>query len=103
MTEKKVGEIVDAIPARKRESKYNNNWDRFAELARSTGKPVLAGVNIRNTTVKSLRQYTRPPFVTNEGRIIISLRNSEIGEDGERYGDIYMSWESTTSSTKEGK
>jgi hypothetical protein len=40
-----------------------------------------------------MRQYTRPPFVTDEGRIAVKLRNSKIEDDGKRYGDVYFEWE----------
>lgn len=90
---KKEGRVVHEIPPPKRPSKYNINWDKFIEMARMTGQPVLAGVNIRNSTVKSLRQTTRPPFVTTEGRVVVTLRNSEVKNDGQRYGDVYFTWQ----------
>ena len=87
----KEGKIVNAIPAPTRQSKYKIDWDKYVEVARMTGKPVLAGSNIRETTVKSMRLYTRHPFVQDEGRVKIALRNSYI-KDGVRLGDVYFEW-----------
>jgi hypothetical protein len=91
MEKKANSVVVDSVPPPKRASK-NNKWDDYALVARLVKKPVLAGKRIRNSTVKSLRQYSRPPFVTPEGRTMINLRNSAIEADGERYGDVYMTW-----------
>lgn len=89
----KEGNIVNEIPPVKRRSKYGIDWDLYANLARQTGKPVLAGMHIRNSQVKSVRQYDRPPFLTSEGHIAVRLRNSYINhEDGLRYGDVYLEW-----------
>ena len=87
----KEGKIVNAIPAPSRVSKYKINWDEFVEVARMTGQPVLAGSNIRETQVKSMRQYTRAPFVQEDGHVHIALRNSHI-ENGIRVGDVYFQW-----------
>lgn len=86
-----MGNIVSAIPPPSRASKYNINWDNYVEVAKFTKSPVLAGVNIRETQVKSLRQYTRYPFVQPDGRISIALRNSKV-KNGVRTGDVYMEW-----------
>lgn len=87
------GKVVDAIPAAGgRISKYGINWDNMAYTAKLTGKPVLAGENISNSRVKSLRAYKRPPFVDDDGHIAVHLRNSSIKADGKRYGDVYFEW-----------
>lgn len=87
------GKIVSAIPKVARRSKYGINWDTYALLARQTGQPVLAGRDIRNSTVKSIRQYDREPFVGENGYIAVRLRNSHIDpKDGQRYGDVYFEW-----------
>lgn len=84
---------VDAIPAPKRVSKYKINWDDFAHSAKILGRPVLAGSGIKESQVKALRLYDRPPFVTDEGHIKIFMRNSEVNpNDGKRYGDVYFRW-----------
>lgn len=85
--------IVSAIPKVTRRSKYGINWDGYAYLAKQTGQPVLAGTDIRDTQVKSLRQYDREPFLSAEGHIAIRMRNSHIDPaDGKRYGDVYLEW-----------
>lgn len=94
------GKIVSAIPKVTRPSKYGINWDSYAYLAKQTGQPVLAGKDIRNTQIKAIRQYTREPFVTSEGRIAVRMRNSHINPaDGQRYGDIYFEWIPTRTDT----
>lgn len=87
----KEGKIVNAIPAPSRVSKYKINWDEFVEIAKLAKSPVLAGSNIRETQVKSMRQYTRYPFVQEDGHVQIALRNSEI-KNGVRVGDVYFAW-----------
>jgi hypothetical protein len=87
----KEGKIVNAIPAPSRVSKYRINWDEFVEVAKLAKSPVLAGSNIRETQVKSMRQYTRYPFVQEDGHVHIALRNSKI-ENGVRMGDVYFQW-----------
>lgn len=87
----KEGKIVNAIPAPSRVSKYRIDWDQFVEVAKLAKSPVLVGSNIRETQVKSMRQYTRAPFVQKDGRVHIALRNSKI-ENGVRVGDVYFEW-----------
>lgn len=86
------GKVVGAIPKVTRIGRSKYDWDTPARLAKMSGQPVLAGEHIRNSLVKSLRQYDRPPFVTDEGHIEINLRNSSIDEQGVRHGDVYMQW-----------
>ena len=98
------GKIVSAVPKVTRRSKYGINWDGFAYLAKQTGQPVLAGRDIRNSQVKAIRQYDREPYVSEEGRIAVRLRNSHIDpKDGIRYGDVYFEWipKTTTTTTQE--
>lgn len=87
----KEGKIVNAIPAPSRVSKYRINWDEYVDIAKLAKSPVLAGSNIRETQVKSMRLYTRPPFVQEDGHVKIALRNSRI-ENGVRIGDVYFQW-----------
>lgn len=86
------GKVVGAIPKVTRVSKSRIDWDTPAKLAKMSGQPVLAGEHIRNTLVKSLRQYDRPPFKDSTGHIAVLLRNSKVEADGNRYGDVYMQW-----------
>lgn len=91
----KEGKIVHEIPPVRRNVRHTRHeikWDEYATLAKLTGQPVLAGQNIRNSTVKSVRQYTRYPFVDDTGHIAVRFRSKTIGEDGERYGDVYLEW-----------
>lgn len=91
------GAIVDRVPNPSKQTRYPHiDWDTHADMARITGRPVLAAKNIRNSTVKSVRQYTRPAFRSAEGRIVVHLRDSYIGEDNERYGDVYLEWTPNT-------
>lgn len=87
----KEGKIVNAIPKPSRVSKYRINWDEYVDIAKLMKSPVLAGSNIRETQVKSMRQYTRHPFVQEDGHVHIALRNSKI-ENGVRVGDVYFQW-----------
>lgn len=97
------GKVVGAVPPVSR-ARSTIDWDSPALLAKMTGQPVLAATDIRNTRVKAVRQYTRAPFITPEGRIVVELRNSHINpDDGERYGDVYFTWEPTPTTPKESK
>lgn len=98
MKNPKEGATVDAIPATRRPTiRYNIDWDHMANLARLTGKPVLAGTNIRITQLGAIRQYKRPAFRDETGHIKAIMRESKINpEDGVRYGDIYFEWIDTT-------
>jgi hypothetical protein len=65
----------------------------MAQLAKDNpDSVVLAGEHVRMTTIKSVRAYTREPFVSTDGRIKVSMRNSIEEADGHRYGDVYMQW-----------
>ena len=94
------GRVVREVPPRAGHNLQRIDWDGAAVLAKLAGAPVLAAEHVRDSRVKSVRQYTRPPFVTDEGKIIIEMRNSKV-EDGVRYGDVYFRWEPTTTK-KEG-
>lgn len=70
------------------------DWVVLAKKARQRpGKPMLAATNVRYSTIKGLMQRTRPPFVQDDGRIRVNMRNSSLDEDGVRYGDVWMTWE----------
>lgn len=85
--------IVSAIPDVTRPSKYGIDWDKYAWLAKQSGRPVLAGKNIVDSQIKSIRQYTRDPFNSLDGYIAVHMRNSRINpDDGKRYGDVYFDW-----------
>lgn len=86
------GKIVSQIPGAR---KSPIDWDGPAMLAKLSGQPVLAATHIRDSLIKSVRQYKRPPFVEDDGRIVVEMRNSQTDTDGMRYGDVYFRWEST--------
>jgi hypothetical protein len=92
--------IVSEVPGLRRKGKSGIDWDSPASLARLTGQPVLAAENVRDTHVKSLRQYTRSPFVDTTGYIAVHLRNSRLETDGHRYGDVFLQWHSRKDETK---
>lgn len=95
MTDK--GRVVPEIPRPGRGSASQIDWDTPARLARLSGQPVLAGRNIRETLVKSLRLRKRHPFIDDTGHIAVKMRNSTINdEDGLRYGDVYLEWTPNT-------
>ena len=90
------GKIVKQVPGAR---KSPIDWDGSAMLAKLSGQPVLAATHVKDTMIKSVRQYNRPPFVEDDGRIIVEMRNSKTDSSGVRYGDVYLRWES---SKKEG-
>lgn len=94
------GKIVHDVP---RPRATDIDWDACAVLAKMTGQPVLCAKDLKNTRIKSVRQYRRPPFVTDEGRIIVEMRNSRVKRDGQRYGDVYLRWAPNTTPTEETK
>lgn len=89
------GKTVSAVPPVSRaRSKFD--YDSPALVAKMTGQPVLARTKAPESNIKSVRGYKRAPFVTDEGRILVEVRNSSIHEDGKRYGDVYFTWIPTT-------
>jgi hypothetical protein len=98
------GKVVSAVPPAQTANHVVRDFDNSAEMARITGQPVLAGKHVVYTRVNSIRMYTRPPYVTDEGRIAVKFRNSKIEDDGKRYGDLYFEWvptETTATPTQE--
>jgi len=87
--------IVSSVPPPYvRSSDYD--WDAMAILAKlNKGKSVLAAKAVPNARIKSVRRYSRPPFVTDEGHVVVNMRNSHLNEDGVRVGDVYFSWADT--------
>lgn len=96
---KHKAKVVDEVPKPTRTGRSKFDWDTPARLAKLSGQPVLAAQHIRNSLVKSLRQYDRPPFKTEDGHIAVLLRNSSV-EEGVRYGDVYMQWVPTETKEK---
>lgn len=103
MKKKKEGNAITAIPAPTRGFRSGIDWDHPANMARNTGKPVLAGKKVRISQINAIRQYDRPAFKDSTGHIAVTMRNSSI-EEGVRYGDIYFEWISNNPITpKESK
>lgn len=91
MTRKLVGKLP---PRASRGEDYD--WDAAAKLAAEhPDEAVLAATHVPESRVKSVRGYTRKPFVTETGRIGVAVRNSTVEADGIRYGDVYFIWEPT--------
>lgn len=86
------GRLVNSVPPARWPAQVYD-WDAMAQLAKDNpDRVVLAGEHVRMTTIKSVRAYTREPFVTSGGRIKVSMRNSVEETDGHRYGDVYFEW-----------
>lgn len=68
-------------------------WDRRAERAQERpGEAYLAAPNGTLNQYKALKMRKTAPFVQDDGHIEVNMRNSEVGEDGMRRGDIFMTW-----------
>jgi hypothetical protein len=86
------GEIIGKLPPPSSRGE-DYDWDAMALLAmQHPGDAVLAAEHVRESRVKSLRQYTRYPFVQQHGHITVAVRNSSVEADGIRYGDVYFIW-----------
>lgn len=87
------GKLVGKMPPRALRGE-DYDWDGAANLAIAhPDEAVLAATHVPESRVKSVRGYTRAPFVQDNGRIIIAVRNSTVEADGIRYGDVYFQWE----------
>jgi hypothetical protein len=96
----KKGIVLDELPPARRRPDYD--WDSVANTAKENpGKPVLAYEDVPLSRIASVRQRRRPPFVEDGGRIIVTMRDS-YEADHTRYGNVFFTWEPTTT-TKEEK
>lgn len=95
------GKVVSNVPPlRRANAKYD--WDAVAEQARlNYPDTVKAFENMPVTLVNSARTYDYPPFVRDDGFVRIHYRNSQVGEDGIRRGDVYLTW-MPAATTKQG-
>jgi hypothetical protein len=88
------GHIVGKLPPRASRRGEDYDWDAMALLAiKHPENAVLAAEHVPESRVKSLRGYTRYPFIQDTGHIRIAVRNSTMEDDGIRYGDVYFQWE----------
>jgi hypothetical protein len=89
------GKLVGKLPPRASRGE-DYDWDAAAILAAThPDEAVLAATHVPESRVKSVRGYTRRPFITEAGRIAVAVRNSTVEADGIRYGDVYFTWEYT--------
>jgi hypothetical protein len=89
------GKLVGKLPPRASRGE-DYDWDAAAILAAThPDEAVLAATHVPESRVKSVRGYTRRPFITEAGRIAVAVRNSTVEADGIRYGDVYFTWENT--------
>lgn len=89
----KKGIVLDELPpAQRRRDHYD--WHGKAALALANpDKVVLAYKDVPVSRIMSVRQYKTPPFMTAEGKIQVSMRDSYVDDrDGKRYGDVYFKW-----------
>lgn len=95
MSEQDEVKVVGALPPR---GNINTEWDGFVPIARENpGQAVRVGTNVPNLRVNAIRQYVRrPPYLTEEGRIEVSLRNSRVDADNIRRGEMYFTWHPAT-------
>jgi hypothetical protein len=93
----KEGNTVKGVPPRRAWNRMTDiKWEDHAQTAKATGEAVLAATHIPESRAKSVRKYTNPPFVQDDGRIKVSIRNSIVEDDGVRYGDVYLTWQKAT-------
>jgi hypothetical protein len=86
------GTIVPKIPDTRR-GKSEYDWDSHAEQARQVWpNALLAETHVHTTVVNAVRQYRSRQFRNEDGHVVVSLRNSKVDTDGERYGEVYMQW-----------
>lgn len=88
--------IVGSIPEpNRRRARLGDDYDldRFARLAQNNpGSAVLALTGVPVTLAATIRTYRNEPFKNDNGQIVVNTRNSTVGEDDVRTGDIYLTW-----------
>jgi hypothetical protein len=95
------GKVLEELPPKGNRVKHLYDWDAHVKTARdNVGRVVLAETSVPVTHINSLRLYRLPPFVTTEGFIKVSYRNSKVQASGVRTADVYLQWEPTTKETK---
>lgn len=87
------GKVVGKLPPR---GNANSTWDEVVHTAQQhPNEAVLADADLAMTMINSVRQYVdrgRKPYVTDEGHILVSCRNSHRPLGGKRRGDMYFTW-----------
>lgn len=85
------------LPPSGRIAAVNNeviNWDDLVLKCQSNpGEVLLAGNAVPETTIKSLRQRVRAPFVKDGGHLVINQRNYGYNETtGKPEADVFFTW-----------
>lgn len=87
------GNVRPTVPPPMRPTRNEYDWDSFAIQAQENpGEAVMAYENVPESRVKSVRYYDRPPFNKEGGELKIYMRNSAIGDDGIRRGEVWFQW-----------
>lgn len=87
------GEFVTELPQSGREA-TTRDWDALVlKCQANPGKVLLAAEAIPETTVKSLRQRKRAPFVADGGSLTINQRNVQYDAALDKnVADVYFTW-----------
>lgn len=95
------GKVLEELPPIGNRVKHLYDWESHAKTARdNVGRVVLAETNVPVTHINSVRQYRMPPFVTTDGYIKVSYRNSKVQPSGVRTADVYLQWLPTGKETE---
>lgn len=91
MSDKHEAKVVGQLPPR---SSTNTEWDDAVATAQNNpGEAVEVATGISVIRINSVRQYvTRPPYLTADGQIEVTMRGSKVGDDGIRRGDMYFTF-----------
>lgn len=89
-----TGEFVDLPPeTRTSAGPYGGKYNEAVELAKTRpGVALKVETNVERRIYIGLHGHKREPFVTDEGHISVKMRNSKLGSDGKRRGDLYFIW-----------
>lgn len=69
------------------------DWEGAAEKARKRpGAWLFVEDDVPYSLIKSVQQYRRPPFRTDEGYVSVHMRNSHVDEQGVRRGEVHFVW-----------
>lgn len=90
-----MGDFTSIPPVKRARAKGRNSPYPFEDMARTAktqpGHAILAATQVPEGNIKSLREYRGDPFEDETGYIVVKMRNSEV-IDGERHGDVYLTW-----------
>lgn len=91
MSEKQEAKVVGQLPPR---SSTNTEWDDAVITAQNNpGEAVEVAKGLNVVRINAVRQYViRPPYLTADGQIEVTMRGSKVGDDGIRRGDMYFTW-----------